>query len=255
MHVLNFQTITHDDQPPAEVKAGRCESQGNVSNSSRREVRDDKILFCSTNRRARMLLSTPLRKGTGPATRSQLPVSGGSFSTADLCSTLIVDTPASTEKGFFATSFDSNCASARKHLFVVSPDHSSSQGLDLLHDGDGQHQPSFRDAEEDSIRSTTCTSEDITSLILKAEQKLSVIRLSLEKALRTAKRVRTLASANKDREETAAVEEKGDAGEPHTFIHRPRRGIPLPLSIEEERNLRLVADLVLTPGKTLTLSP
>ena len=205
-------------------------------------------------------VATPLRKGAGSATRtpvllvpssskasrhetpewSQLSINGGSFSTAELHSTLIVDTPASAERAF------GNCESARKSLFVVSPDQSQ-EGLDLFHDGDGHLQSSSLDTSEGSIQTDT---KDIASLILKAEQKLSVIRLSLEKALCTAESIRTLTSANNgDREEKPGIL----AGEPP--IPQPRRGLPMPHSIEEERNLRLVADLVLTPGKTLILSP
>lgn len=117
-------------------------------------------------------------------------------------------------------------------------------------EGDGRQHRSFLDTGESSIQSTT---KDVASLILKAEQKLSVIRLSLERALCTAEYIRTMTSANGHQEETAAVDERGDVGEPP--IPRPRRRLPMPHSIEEERNLRLVADLVLTPGKTLILSP
>ena len=206
-------------------------------------------------------VATPLRKGAGSATRtpvllvpssskasrhetpewSQLSINGGSFSTAELHSTLIVDTPASAERAF------GNCESARKSLFVVSPDQSQ-EGLDLFHDGDGHLQSSSLDTSEGSIQTDT---KDIASLILKAEQKLSVIRLSLEKALHTAESIRALTAGtrNGDWEEKSGIH----ADEPP--IPRPRRGLPMPHSIEEERNLRLVADLVLTPGKTLILSP
>ena len=210
-------------------------------------------------------VATPLRKGAGSATRtpvllvpssskasrhetpewSQLSINGGSFSTAELHSTLIVDTPASAERGFFEASFDGNCESARKNLFVVSPDQSQ-EGLDLFHGGDGHLQSSSLDTSEGSIQTDT---KDIASLILKAEQKLSVIRLSLEKALCTAESIRALTSGTRNGEEKSEIH----AGEPP--IPRPRRGLPMPHSIEEERNLRLVADLVLTPGKTLILSP
>ena len=205
-------------------------------------------------------VKTPLRKGAGSAVQTPValipssskifrhlssggsegwPSHGGSFPTAELYSTIVVDTPASVEKGFFATSFDD----ARKNLFLVSPDHS--QGLD---------QPSSLslDTSEDSIQSTTLEdTKDVASLILKAEQKLSVVRLSLEKALHTAESIRMLTSADGDQE--AAAVDKGEAAEPP--IPRPRRALPTPHSIEEEHNLRLVADLVLTPGKTLILSP
>ena len=117
----------------------------------------------------------------------------------------------------------------------------------MFRGGDGHLQSSSLDTSEGSIQTDN---KDIASLILKAEQKLSVIRLSLEKALCIAESIRTLTSANNgDREEKPGIL----AGEPP--IPRPQRGLPMPHSIEEERNLRLVADLDLTPGKTLILSP
>ena len=230
-----------------------------------------------------MLLSfddaTPLRKGgSGPATGGNnagsdfsvalIPSSGGSYSTSELCSTLVVETPASAERGFLATSLDGICESARKHLFVVSPDHphaletspdQSSQGASLLDDDDdgGDPLPSFLDDANEVDLSTSGahhkSTKDIATLLLEAEHKLSVIRSSLERALRTAESVRTLASADGDLDGAATSEEECNAVEPP--IPRPQRSIPVPHSIDEERNLRLVADLVLTPGKTLTLSP
>jgi len=133
-------------------------------------------------------------------------------------STLMVETPVTAERGFLATSFDglSSPSSVRKELFAavrVSP-------------------------EQESVPS------DVQSLILQAEQKLSSVRISLERALGVAETVRAK-NGEKKKEEV-------DLGEPPA----PRRRVPVVAhSIDAERNLRLVADLVLTPGKTLTLSP
>ena len=78
--------------------------------------------------------------------------------------------------------------------------------------------------------------KDARSLVLLAQYKLSRARLSLELALRAAKDIAS------------------EADEPMA-APSPRRDVPVAHSIEEEINLRLVADLILTPGKTLTLSP
>ena len=135
-----------------------------------------------------------------------------------LDSTLMVETPVTAERGFLATSFDGllSPSSVRKELFAV------------------QVSP-----EQESV-----VSSDVQSLILKAEQKLSSVRISLERALSVAETVRAK-NGEKKKEEV-------DLGEPPA----PRRRVPVVAhSIDAERNLRLVADLVLTPGKTLTLSP
>ena len=88
-------------------------------------------------------------------------------------------------------------------------------------------------AERDFVASISFDGrKDARSLVLLAQYKLDVARMSLELALGTAKEI--------------VSEAEGPS---------PRRGIPCPISIEEDLNLRLVADLILTSGKTLTLSP
>ena len=92
-------------------------------------------------------------------------------------------------------------------------------------------------AERSFVASTSFDGrKDARSLVLLAQYKLSRARLSLELALRAAKDIAS------------------EADEPMA-APSPRRDVPVAHSIEEEINLRLVADLVLTPGKTLTLSP
>lgn len=139
-----------------------------------------------------------------------------------LDSTLMVETPVTAERGFLATSFDGllSPSSVRKELFAV------------------QVSP-----EQESV-----VSSDVQSLILKAEQKLSSVRISLERALSVAETVRASSFGRNGEKKKEEV----DLGEPPA----PRRRVPVVAhSIDAERNLRLVADLVLTPGKTLTLSP
>ena len=140
-----------------------------------------------------------------------------------LDSTLMVETPVTAERGFLATSFDGllSPSSVRKELFAV------------------QVSP-----EQESVSSD----QDVQSLILKAEQKLSSVRISLERALSVAETVRASSFGRNGEKKKEEV----DLGEPPA----PRRRVPVVAhSIDAERNLRLVADLVLTPGKTLTLSP
>ena len=92
-------------------------------------------------------------------------------------------------------------------------------------------------AERSFVASTSFDGrKDARSLVLLAQYKLSRARLSLELALRAAKDIAS------------------EADEPMADP-TPRRDVPVAHSIEEEINLRLVADLILTPGKTLTLSP
>jgi len=92
-------------------------------------------------------------------------------------------------------------------------------------------------AERSFVASTSFDGrKDASSLVLLAQYKLSRARLSLELALRAAKDIAS------------------EADEPMADLS-PRRDVPVAHSIEEEINLRLVADLILTPGKTLTLSP
>jgi len=132
--------------------------------------------------------------------------------------------PTSAERGFVAsTSFGGSrvhpSSSAQKQLFTVSPEHRDDYGQ---LSGEGS---------EPSVEFATTGRKDIKSLVLLAQYKLSLARASLELALGTAKDI--------------ASEAEGPS---------PRRAVPCPVSIEEDRNLHLFAGLVLTPGKTLTLT-
>ena len=133
--------------------------------------------------------------------------------------------PTSAERGFAAsTSFGGShvhpSSSAQKKVFTVSPEHH------------GDYGQLSGEASEPSLEFATTGRKDARSLVLLAQYKLFRARLSLELALGAAKDIAS------------------DAEGPS-----PRRGVPCPVSIEEDRNLHLFAGLVLTPGKTLTLSP
>lgn len=147
-----------------------------------------------------------------------------------------VQSPTSGNRGFVNTSFDD---SIRKNLFVVSPE--QDQEPRSTNDDEG-HQ--ILDVENESLAECAATdSKDIRSLVLLAEYKLSLARMSLELALGKAKDVRKY------------LADEG-WGRGYERPPAPRRSVPIiSHSIDEERNLRLVADLVLSPGKTLTLCP
>ena len=111
--------------------------------------------------------------------------------------------------------------------------------------GSGSGSASFSDdallsptsAERSFVASTSFDGrKDARSLVLLAQYKLSRARLSLELALRAAKDIAS------------------EADEPMAGLS-PRQDVPVAHNISDELNLRLVADLILTPGKTLTLSP
>ena len=127
--------------------------------------------------------------------------------------------PTSSERDIAASS------SAQKKLFAVSPEHRDDYG-----------QLSGEACEPSVEFATTTVRKDARSLVLLAQYKLSLARMSLELALGKAKDIAS------------------EADEPMTGLS-PRQDVPVAHNISDELNLRLVADLILTPGKTLTLSP
>ena len=186
-------------------------------------------------------VATPLRKGAGTAAGApaaaimitpssmtgredgrdlewSLASSDGSYSSGCRSVSFSDDallSPTSTERGFVASrSFGGS---------YVHPSSSAQKKLFTV-------SPKYRD-DYGQLSGGARGRKDAKSLLLLAQYKLSLARASLELALGAAEDI-VAAEAEEPRSPLVIVAEK----------------------IEEERNLRLVADLILTPGKTLTLA-